>query len=216
MTRVKICGLTSVEDARLVVEAGASAVGMIFWPDSPRGVSVAQAREIARVIPPFVQRVGVFVNATPDEAQEVASAVGLDALQLHGDEEPDAWAAVRWPLVKALTLSTYAGSGWLTRARAILLDAHDPVRRGGTGQRIDWAAARHLAGDRPFVLAGGITPDNVEAAIAQAAPSAIDVASGVESAPGRKDPARVAALFAAVRRADSHRRVEACVAEDNS
>lgn len=215
MTRVKICGLTSPDDAAMAVEAGASAVGMVFWPESPRAVTVEQAARIVRVLPPFVQAVGVFVNATPSHAQTVAAAVGLHVLQLHGDEEVAAWAGVGVPLVKALTLATYADSPWLARARAVLLDAHDPLRRGGTGRRIDWAGARRLAAGRPFVLAGGITPDNVAQALDEAAPAAIDVASGVERSPGLKDPARVRALFDAVRRADQRQRARACAVKED-
>jgi phosphoribosylanthranilate isomerase len=202
MTRVKVCGLTTEHDADMVASAGASAVGMIFWPGSPRAVTAAQARRIVAVLPPFVQAVGVFVNASPTEVEDTAGSAGIDLVQLHGDERPEAWAACAWPIVKALTLQTYAGNPWLDRARVVLLDAHDPVRRGGTGASIDWTAARRCVGTRRFVLAGGLHAGNVGDAIAVARPDAIDVASGVERAPGQKDPARVRALFDAVRQAD--------------
>lgn len=209
MTRVKVCGLTTEHDAAMVVSAGASAVGMIFWAGSPRVVTAAQARRIVAVLPPFVQAVGVFVNASPTEVEDVAGAAGLDLVQLHGDELVDDWAACAWPIIKSLTLQTYQHSPWLDRARAVLLDAHDPLRRGGTGVSIDWAEARRRAGERPFVLAGGLTADNVAQAIVAARPAAIDVSSGVERAPGQKDPVRVRALFEAVGRADAQQRHDA-------
>lgn len=212
MTRVKVCGLTTEHDAAMVVAAGASAIGMIFWAGSPRVVTVAQARRIVAVLPPFVQAVGVFVNASPTEVEDVAGAAGLDLVQLHGDEQVDDWAACAWPIIKGLTLQTYESSPWPGRARAVLLDAHDPVRRGGTGDAIDWAEARRCAGNRPFVLAGGLRAENVGQAIAAARPAAIDVSSGVERAPGQKDPARVHAFFDAVGRADALQRHEATAA----
>lgn len=202
MTRVKVCGLTSAHDAELVAAAGASAIGLVFWPRSPRVVTVDQARRIVRALPPLVQVVGVFVNATPDQASAIADTVGLDVLQLHGDESVEDWAGASRPIMKALTLTTYTDSPWVARARAVLLDAHDPTRRGGTGETIDWADARRRAGERPFVLAGGLTADNVARAIDAARPAAVDVSSGVESAPGSKDRARLRAFFDAVRRAD--------------
>lgn len=212
MTRVKVCGLTTEHDAAMVVAAGASAIGMIFWNGSPRVVTVAQARRIVAGLPPFVQAVGVFVNAPPTEVEDVAGAAGLDLVQLHGDEQVADWATCAWPIIKGLTLRTYAHSLWPARARAVLLDAHDPVRHGGTGVSIDWAEARRCAGDRPFVLAGGLTADNVAQAIAAARPAAVDVSSGVERTLGQKDPARVRAFFDAVGRADALQRHEAAAA----
>lgn len=209
MTRVKVCGLTRESDADLASGLGASAVGMVFWSRSPRAVTIRQAQRIVRVLPPFVQTVGVFVNATPDEAVAIADDVGLDVLQLHGDEHVDEWAAVARPLMKALTLATYADSPWHARARAVLLDAHDPVRRGGTGEVIDWAAARRCAAGRTFVLAGGLTADNVTRAIREARPAAVDVSSGVEATPGIKDAARLRAFFDAVRGMDDEVRQRA-------
>ena len=206
MTRVKVCGLTTERDAELAAAAGAAAVGMVFWPRSPRAVTVDQARRIVRALPPLVQVVGVFVNATPAETAAIADVVGLDVLQLHGDEVVEEWAGTSRPIMKALTLTTYTDSPWLDRARAVLLDAYDPVRRGGTGEAIDWADARRRAGGRPFVLAGGLTADNVAQAIDEARPDAVDVSSGVEAEPGRKDPARLRAFFDAVRRADDRAR----------
>lgn len=202
MTRVKVCGLTRERDAELVSACGAAAIGLVFWPRSPRAVTIEQARRIVAVLPPLVQAVGVFVDATPDTVSAIADDIGLDLLQLHGDEAVDAWVTTTRPIMKALTLATYPHSAWVGRARSVLLDAHDPVRRGGTGEAIDWAAARRCVGDRPFVLAGGLTAQNVARAIDAARPHAVDVSSGVEAAPGLKDAARVRAFFDAVRRAD--------------
>jgi len=199
MMRVKVCGVTSAGDAELAAEAGASAVGLVFWAESPRAVAPAQARAIVRALPPFVSAVGVFVNATPAEAIAVADVVGLDMLQLHGDEAVDDWDGCARPLVKALAPDRFAGSPWRERARAVLLDAYDPVRRGGTGTLVDWGAAARCAAQAPVILAGGLTEHNVAEAIATVAPAALDVSSGVERAPGRKDAARLARFFAAVR-----------------
>lgn len=203
MTRVKVCGITRPEDAVLAVEAGASAIGMVFWPRSPRAVDAVRARAITAVLPPFVQAVGVFVDAEPHDVLGVADAARLDVLQLHGEERVEAWAGVDRPIVKALTLATYAESPWLDVARAILLDAHDPQRRGGTGVPIDWDAAAAITRRRPAILAGGLTADNVGEAIARVRPAALDVASGVEQSPGLKSPARLRAFFDAVRQADA-------------
>ncbi|MFP5379689.1 MAG: phosphoribosylanthranilate isomerase, partial [Vicinamibacteria bacterium] len=146
---------------------------------------------------------GVFVDADVQEALAVADAARLDVLQLHGDEPVDTWTSVGRPIVKALTLATYAASPWLDVARAILLDAHDPQRRGGTGVPIDWHAAAAIAHRRPVILAGGLTADNVGEAVARVRPAALDVASGVEQSPGLKSPARLRAFFDAVRQADA-------------
>lgn len=202
MTRVKVCGLTTADDADLAVAAGASAIGLIFWTGSPRAVQPAVARRIVDALPPFVQAIGVFVNASPAEVDDVSELVGCSAVQLHGDERADAWMRCARPIIKALSLDQYANSPWLDKARAILLDAHDPDRRGGTGRTIDWPRARRLSADRSIVLAGGLTSDNVAEAIATVRPVALDVASGVEREPGRKDPVKLRAFFEAVRRAD--------------
>jgi phosphoribosylanthranilate isomerase len=196
---VKVCGITSAGDAHLAAAAGAAAIGMVFWAGSPRVVTAEAARTIVTALPPFITTVGVFVNTSAADALALADEVGLDLLQLHGDEEVADWHACRRPLLKALTLAAYEDSPWRGRARAILLDADDRARRGGTGATIDWDAARHCAAQGPVVLAGGLTADNVAHAITTVRPAAIDVSSGVEREPGRKDAARLAAFFAAVR-----------------
>lgn len=199
MTRVKICGITSPEDALCAAEAGADAIGLIFWAASKRAVDLERAQAIARVLPPFVSVVGVFVDETPDVVRSIADAVGLSAVQLHGAERVPDWARFPRPVLKALPVEAYAASPWRNARAAILVDAHDPVTIGGTGQTVDWEAARAIAATRPMVLAGGLTPDNVAEAVARVRPWGVDVASGVERSPGVKDPVKVRAFVAAAR-----------------
>lgn len=194
---VKICGITRPEDAEAAVAAGAGAIGFIFWPKSPRFIDPHRARAIAAALPPLVTPVGVFVNQPLDYVNGVASLVRLGAVQLHGDETPEYAAGAAAPVIKALSLDAADGTAWPARVR-ILLDVHDPVARGGTGRTIDWAAAAAVAARREILLAGGLTPDNVADAVARVRPFGIDVSSGVERAPGIKDPRRLRALFEAV------------------
>jgi phosphoribosylanthranilate isomerase len=198
--RVKICGITDPRDAALAAELGASAIGMVFWPSSPRHVDLARAREIVAALPPDVNAIGVFVNQTR-EAAAIARELGLAAVQMHGDETPADYADFRSPIIRAVAVrgeETHAAAAAVPDWVTVLLDAHDPVNRGGTGRVIDWSVAAAIARRRPVYLSGGVTPENVGAAIATVRPFAIDVSSGVESAPGRKDPAKLRALFAAV------------------
>lgn len=201
--RVKICGLTRPEDAAVAARAGASSIGMVFWPESPRCVSVAQAREIVAAVPDGVTCVGVFVDQPEAFVAAVASQVPLQAIQLHGEEDPRRYDA-GLPVIKALRMAAHMGPAVFERWPdnvLPLLDADDPERRGGTGTRVDWTAAAALAAIRPLVLAGGLTPENVAEAVRLVAPHALDVSSGVESAFGRKDHARVRAFLEAVRQA---------------
>jgi phosphoribosylanthranilate isomerase len=201
---VKICGVTTTEDALLAAEAGADAVGLVFWRESPRCVDVGRARRICEALPAPVVRVGVFVDATAPELERIADEAGLDLLQLHGHEPPEtlpllrrrAWKAVRVgrDFVAADALR-YEG-----RAAGILLDARVDSAPGGTGRVFDWTLARDVRKGASFlVLAGGLEPDNVAAAIAAVRPDGVDVSSGVESAPGRKDPIRVREFIEAAR-----------------
>jgi phosphoribosylanthranilate isomerase len=193
---VKICGITRLEDAVAAVDAGAGAIGFIFWPASPRFIDPHRARKIVARLPPFITPVGVFVNQPLDYVNGVSSLVRLGAVQLHGDEAPDFAARVTSPVIKAV--SPGAGTAtWPAEVR-LLLDVHDPVARGGTGRTIDWTAAAEIASRRNILLAGGLTPDNVAGAIARVRPFGIDVSSGVEIAPGIKDHRRLLALFEAV------------------
>ena len=200
---VKICGLTRPADARLAVDSGATALGMVFWPGSPRAVTLDQARAITREAPAGVMTVGVFVNPSVELVEAVMTEVPLDAVQLHGDESPTFASALGWPVIKGVGLSADGAlpdlDQWGPDVR-ILLDAHDPVRRGGTGRTVDWTRAAMVAKQRPVFLAGGLHADNVAAAIAQVAPAGIDISSGVESGPGIKDRTKLQALFEALRR----------------
>jgi phosphoribosylanthranilate isomerase len=203
---VKICGITRLEDAEAAVTLGAEALGFVFWPKSPRYVDPERARAIVSALPPFVATVGVFVDQPPSLVNEVAARVGLSAVQLHGDEAIGVLDAIDRPVVKALGLGASMRAEdadlWPARVR-LLIDAHDPDRRGGTGRTVDWDRASAIAARRPVLLAGGLQPANVAGAIRTVRPFGIDVSSGVESAPGVKDHARLRALFDAVSRASA-------------
>jgi phosphoribosylanthranilate isomerase len=194
---VKICGITLAEDAEAAVKAGAAAIGFVFWPGSPRFIDPYRARAIAATLPPFVTSVGVFVNQPIEYVTGVASLVRLGAVQLHGDETIEYAAALSRPVVKALSPGDGQAAAWPARTM-LLLDVHDPVRRGGTGRTIDWTAAARVAAERRILLAGGLTPENVAEAVLRVLPFGIDVSSGVERAPGVKDHERLRALFEAV------------------
>lgn len=198
---VKVCGITRVEDALVASECGASAIGFVFWDRSPRVVSLEAAAAIAATTPRGVLRVGVFVNALPHVVRRFIAGVPLDVVQLHGDE-PVEWAdAFTRPVVKAVNPVDASQAPWLDTSPAavtLLVDAVDPARRGGTGERADWDRAAALARTRPVVLAGGLRPDNVTDAVRHVVPYAVDVSSGVEASPGVKDAMRMRAFFAAL------------------
>ncbi len=194
---VKICGITRLEDAEAAVDAGAGAIGFIFWPKSPRFIDPFRAKQIAARLPAFVTPVGVFVNQPAESVNGVARLVRLGAVQLHGDETMEYAASIGSPVIKALKVGDPRVDVWRSQD-TVLLDADDPIRRGGTGQTIDWVAAASVAARRKIVLAGGLTPENVADAIARVRPFGIDVSSGVERAPGIKDHQRLRALFEAV------------------
>jgi phosphoribosylanthranilate isomerase len=203
-TRVKICGLTRAEDVRTCVEAGVDAVGFNFWPQSKRYLSLDAAERLAASVPDTVLRVGVFVRAPPAEVRLAVERARLSAVQLHGDEDPQDYTGVGAPLWQVVRIGGPESiPGMPSRsASAVLLDAH-VEEYGGSGRRFDWALVPWVRAWRlPVWLAGGLTPENVGAAITRAHPDGVDVASGVESAPGTKDPARIAAFLAAVRAAD--------------
>jgi len=200
---VKVCGITRQEDANLAAELGADALGFIFWPGSPRFIDPHEARTIVRSLPPFVSAVGVFVDQPIDYVEEVASLVGLSAVQLHGNESIEYCLRIRHRVIKAASLEKHAADSLveLPRQMVLLLDAHDPTRHGGTGRTVDWMAARRVAASRPAILSGGLTANNVAAALEAVQPYGVDVSSGVESAPGRKDRQRLLDFFAALRTA---------------
>lgn len=196
----KVCGITRLTDALHASRHGATALGFVFWPKSPRYVAPDRAAEIIRELPDTIATVGVFVNQPIDEIQRVASETGITTIQLHGDE-PAAYAtALGWPVLKAAPIEHVNGSldGWPDDT-IVLLDAHDPVRRGGTGRTIDWSHAADVASARRVVLAGGLTPENVRDAIAAVRPYGVDVSSGVEKAPGVKDFEKVKRFLENVR-----------------
>ena len=208
MTRVKICGITALEDAQLAADLGAWALGMIFWPDSPRACPIEQAEAIGARLHRRVELTGVFVNATLDQVAETADVCRFTLLQLHGDEGPsycqEAGRRTGCRVIKAARVRDAAQVQALRAYRTDLhlLDAHSERAPGGTGESFDWELARQHPGNPPLILSGGLTPDNVGLAIAAVSPFAVDTASGTEAAPGRKDPAKLTAFFRAVEAAD--------------
>ncbi|MBM3769704.1 MAG: phosphoribosylanthranilate isomerase [Acidimicrobiia bacterium] len=203
---VKICGITREVDARAAVACGASAIGFIFWPKSPRFIDPYRARRVARVLPAFVTPVGVFVNQPVEYVNAVSSLVGLGAVQLHGDETPAYAEGIRRPIIRAVGADALDEERRWSDEVVLLVDAHDPVQRGGTGRTSDWSVAAALSARRRVVLSGGLTPDNVTAGLAAVRPFGVDVSSGVETAPGIKDAARLQAFFAQVRAASAEDR----------
>jgi phosphoribosylanthranilate isomerase len=203
MVRVKICGITSTADARLCAELGAHAVGLNFYPQSPRAISPFAAQEIISELPPFISTVGIFVNWAPEAVIALSLALRLSYAQLHGEETPQVVAAVakKIPVIKSFRLGQGSPPPAFSKyaaASAFLLDAASSGEFGGTGQTTDWALASRAATSHRIILAGGLTPDNVAAAVASVHPYAVDVASGVESRPGKKDPAKLRAFFSAL------------------
>ncbi|WP_343583113.1 phosphoribosylanthranilate isomerase [Pseudomonas sp.] len=202
--RSKICGITRIVDALAAAEAGADAIGLVFYAKSPRAVDVRQARAIIAELPPFVTTVGLFVNASRCELNEILEVVPLDLLQFHGDEAPQDCEGYHRPWIKALRVrpgddleaacQLYAG------ARGILLDTYVPGVPGGTGEAFDWSLVPARL-SKPIILAGGLSADNVGQAIAQVRPYAVDVSGGVEQAKGIKDAAKIEAFMRAVKQA---------------
>ncbi len=199
--RIKICGITRPEDGVMTARLGADAIGLVFYPPSPRFVNPEQARQIIMALPPFITTVGLFVNAEPATVRAALRVVPLTLLQFHGDEEPDYCAAFSWPYLKAVPMGAgadvYDYEQRFATAAGLLLDSHGGAQTGGSGQGFDWAripAERH----KPLILAGGLHPGNVAAAIRQVRPEAVDVSSGVEAAKGVKDGALIRAFLQGV------------------
>ena len=194
MTRIKICGITNPQDALTAVEAGADALGFVFYKESPRHIFPEEAARIINLLPPFVQAVGLFVNESPEVVNQISRNCGLGLVQLHGDETPDYCRKIEQRFMKAFRIRTLTCLDPIAdyRMSGCLLDAYSPSFYGGTGKSFNWEIAREamIRGYR-IVLAGGLTPDNVAEAIRQVRPYAVDVSSGVESAPGRKDADKV-------------------------
>jgi phosphoribosylanthranilate isomerase len=199
--RSKICGITRIEDALAAVEAGADAIGFVFYPKSPRAVSVQQARAIIAALPPFISTVGLFVNASRCELNETLDAVPLDMLQFHGDETPEQCDGYHRPFIKALRVQAgddiAASCRLYSRASGILLDTFVTGVPGGTGETFDWALIPSGL-EKPIILAGGLTSANVAQAITQVRPYAVDVSGGVEKSRGIKDHDKIRAFMSAV------------------
>lgn len=199
--RSKICGITRIEDALAAIDAGADAIGFVFYAKSPRAVSVEQARAIIAALPPFITTVGLFVNVSRCELTEILEVVPLDLLQFHGDETPEDCDGYHRPYIKALRVQAgddiAASCRAYSRASGILLDTYVAGVPGGTGEAFDWSLIPHEL-SKPIILAGGLTPDNVAQAIAQVRPYAVDVSGGVEVSKGIKDHDRIRAFMRAV------------------
>lgn len=201
MIRIKICGITTVQDGLAAALAGADAIGLVFVPASRRSVSIDQARRICRALPPFVSRVGLFMDADPLRVEEVLAGVPLDCLQFHGSERARDCQAFGRPWIKALAMGRDESPDWkaYAGADALLLDSHGNGKLGGSGTVFDWNRVPAL--DRPWILAGGLHPGNVAEACRQLHPDAVDVSSGVEIRPGIKDHNALDEFIKAVRHA---------------
>jgi phosphoribosylanthranilate isomerase len=203
-TRIKICGITRPADALAAAHAGADAIGLVFYPPSPRYLSLERAREIRDALPPFVQTVALFVNADAAQISQVIGRVHPGMLQFHGEETPEFCAQFGLPFVKACRVKEGVSAleylRPFSRAAAWLFDSHVP-EYGGVGERFDWSLVPAKA-ERPVILSGGLARENVAVAIRRVRPWGVDVSSGVESAKGIKDAARIAAFIAEVRNAD--------------
>jgi phosphoribosylanthranilate isomerase len=202
MVKVKICGITNWADAKKSCEAGANFLGFNFYRESPRYISPAAARRIIKRLPGHVKAVGVFVNETEENILKTARIAGLHQIQMHGDESPEMVARVRrdFPVIRAIRVRNHLGSAQFSKfakADALLFDGFDGKRRGGTGKTFDWRRIHGVSAKKPVFLAGGLTPENVSEAILVAEPYAVDVCSGVESRPGKKDPRRIDAFMRA-------------------
>lgn len=206
-TRVKFCGITRPQDADAAVALGADAIGLVLAAGSPRFISLDQAVSIRRRLPAFVQAVALFRNADAESVRRAIAALQPDLLQFHGDETPGFCESFGRPYLRAVPMRGGADLAHWERqfasAAALLLDAHAAGEPGGQGASFDWAGLAGRA-SRPYVLAGGLTPDNVGGAVARLRPYAVDVSSGIESAPGVKDEARMRRFIEAVRKADGH------------
>lgn len=205
MVSVKICGITNWDDAKLAMDAGADALGFNFYAKSPRRIAASRAKEIIRHLPSQVTAVGVFVNNSAKEMMSIARSANLGALQLHGEESPATVErlARQYPVIKAFRVGPRFRARELKKYRSaagFLLDGYDTEHHGGTGKRFDWRVAREAKRYGPVIVAGGLRAENVAEAIRQVKPFGIDVCSGVEERPGRKDAKKVKRFMAAVRR----------------
>ena len=203
MVQIKICGITNIDDAMAAASAGADALGFVFHPASPRYVTPDRARYIIESLPQAVCTVGVFVNLSAAEVLQIAELCGLDFIQLHGGETQDYCRRLpRERLIKALSFRSEEEFAVMAGypVRAFLIDAHDPVRHGGTGRTCDWNLAGKAAARHPLILAGGLNGENIIAALTAVHPLAVDISSGVETAPGKKDHEKIRSVIASVQR----------------
>lgn len=203
-TRVKFCGFTRVEDAVIAAGLGVDAIGLVFYPPSPRNVSIEQAAAIVKALPAFVSVVGLFVDAEPDFITQVLQQVSIDCLQFHGEESPAACRLYGKPYIKAIRMKADTNlselAGEYADAAGLLLDAYHPGMQGGTGSGFDWELIKNL-NKLPIILAGGLSPDNAELAVQQVRPYALDVSSGVETEKGIKNAAKMAEFIKKTNRA---------------
>ena len=205
-TRIKICGITRIEDALAAAHLGTDAIGLVFWPQSARSITPAKAREIVAALPPFISSVGVYVDPEAEWVEQTASVVGLNLLQFHGDESPEFCSQFSLPYIKAVRVR--AGVDLLqyatrySSARGLLLDSYVEGTPGGTGDAFNWSLIPQRM-PLPLILSGGLHPGNVTAAIKQVQPWAVDVSSGVEVAKGIKDAEKIAAFMQGVRNSES-------------
>lgn len=203
---LKVCGITRLVDAERAATLGATVLGFVFWPRSPRYVTPDRAAAIIATLPPGITAVGVFVDEPVDAIQKIVERTGIGAVQLHGDESPAHAGALAMPLIRAVAVdeAAAASAAW-PQPTTLLVDAIDAARRGGTGQTVDWQRAAVVARNRQIVLAGGLDADNVAEAIRTVQPFGVDVASGVEESPGIKDHGKMARFLASARRAFEER-----------
>jgi phosphoribosylanthranilate isomerase len=200
--KVKICGITNLADARAAVEAGADALGFMFFEISARRVDAAAAKKIIKALPPFVSKAGVFVNPSEDFVRDVIAQTGIDTLQFHGEETPAFCQQFSLPVIKAFRMQDRQSLKQLAgyETAAWLLDTFVEGKAGGTGQQFNWdLAVEARALGRPIILAGGLTPANAKQAVAKVRPFGVDVSSGVEASPGKKDPAKIRAFIQSAR-----------------
>jgi phosphoribosylanthranilate isomerase len=198
--RIKVCGITRIDDAAVAGRADVDAVGFVLWPGSPRAVTVDQAAQLGRALPPWTVRVGVFVAVSVDAVAAAVAAAGLGAVQLHGVADPTPYLRLAVPLLWSMPLRDGQPDPVAPVEATLMLDAYDPRRHGGTGRPVDWGRAATIARRQRLVLAGGLTPDNIAEAIAIVRPYGVDVSSGIEETPGIKSAPRLLAFVEAARR----------------
>ena len=204
-TRIKICGITEHCDTQAIIQQGVEALGFIFVKESPRYVLPETAKEIIRKLPPFVDAVGVFMNEDPNEVNDIAQYCGLSLVQLHGSEPPEYCETIACPVIKAFRVKNRESlvyGPYLDIVKGFLFDTHNKEMAGGTGETFDWQLLENMEIPAGIILAGGLSPENIGAAIAAVRPYAVDVNSGVENSPGRKDLEKIIQLTAEVQKAD--------------